>query len=72
MNHDHKQALEGLFTEGFHDWPNVNPNRADSRPYQLGYTAAERIHQLDDERNAIFAQARELSGGNVGRVGFVR
>lgn len=68
-----KAECESLFSEGFHDFPEpLNPAREDCGPYRLGWAAAAQIEELDREREAIFAKARELSGGNVGRVGFIR
>lgn len=69
---DLKAELEALFAEGYRDFPSPNPQRAaDSEPYRLGFSAAAEIERLDMQRNAIFAKAKELSGGAVGRAGFL-
>lgn len=71
MNHQH--ALEDLFAEGFRDFPCPKPDRlADSEPYRLGFSAHAEIDRLEATRDAIFAQAKLLSGGAVGKAGFLR
>lgn len=70
---EHQAQLQDLFTEGFRAFPHADAQRIqESQPYKLGFTAALEIDRLEATKLAIIEKAKELSGGNVLRVGFAR